>query len=189
MELDYQPVQIPFLRSASGARAIAFILLVSGAVLAFLFWLIYFKPASGYSSGFIGVLPAVNATLNGVSTVLLSAGFLAIRRHNFLLHTRLMLAALVSSALFFVSYVVYHHFHGDTRFTGTGPIRPAYFFVLISHIVLSVIAVPLILTSFYLSLAGRLRAHRLVSRVTLPIWLYVSVTGVLIFAMLKLFSK
>lgn len=189
MELNYHPVQVPFLKSASGGRAISFILLVSGAVLAFLFWLIYFKPASGYSSGFIGALPAVNATLNGVSAVLLSAGFLAIRRRNFVLHTRLMFAALASSALFFVSYVVYHHFHGDTRFTGTGPIRPAYFFVLISHIVLSVVAVPLILTSFYLSLAGRLRVHKLISRVTLPIWLYVSVTGVLIFAMLKLYSN
>ena len=189
MELEYQPVQLPLLKSASAARAVAFILLVSGGVLALLLWLIYFKPSAGYSSRFIGALPAVNATLNGVSAALLTAGFLAIRRRNFALHTRLMFAALASSALFFVSYVVYHHFHGDTKFTGTGPVRPAYFFVLISHILLSVVAVPLILTSFYLSLAGRLRAHRLVSRVTLPVWLYVSVTGVLIFAMLKLFSR
>ena len=188
MELDYQPVQIPFLKSASGGRAISFILLVSGTVLAFLFWLIYFKPASGYSSAFIGALPAVNATLNGVSSVLLVSGFLAIRRRNVNLHLRLMFAALVSSALFFISYVVYHHFHGDTKFTGVGVIRPIYFVVLISHIVLSVVVVPLILTSFYLALAGRLTVHRRLSRFTFPVWLYVSVTGVLIFAMLKLFS-
>jgi putative membrane protein len=189
MELDYQPVQLPFLKSAGNARALTFILVLSGAVVAFLFWLIYFKPASGYSPALIGALPAVNASLNATSAALLTAGFVAVRRRNYALHTKLMFAALGSSALFFVSYVVYHHFHGDTRFTGTGPVRPAYFFVLISHIALSVVVVPMILTSFYLSLAGRLKAHRLVSRVTLPIWLYVSVTGVLIFAMLKLFAR
>ena len=130
----------------------------------------------------------MNATLNGVSSVLLVAGFVAIRRRNVNLHLRLMFAALVSSALFFVSYVVYHHFHGDTKFAGVGFVRPVYFFVLISHIVLSVVVVPLILTSFYLAFAGRLTVHRKLSRFTFPVWLYVSVTGVLIFAMLKLFS-
>lgn len=189
MELDYHPLQLPFLKAASNTRALAFILLVSGAVVAFLFWLIYFKPSSGYAPALIGALPAVNASLNAISAALLTAGFLAVRRRNYALHTKLMFAALGSSALFFVSYVVYHHFHGDTKFTGAGPVRPIYFFVLISHIALSVIVVPMILTSFYLSLAGRLKAHRLVSRITLPVWLYVSVTGVLIFAMLKLFSR
>jgi putative membrane protein len=187
-ELDYQPLQVPLLRSASNARAVSFILLLSGTVVAFLVWLIYFKPAQGYSSRFIGSLPAVNATLNGISSVLLILGLRAVKRRNYALHVRLMLSALVSSALFFVGYVVYHNFHGDTKFTGTGPIRPVYFFVLISHILLSAVAVPLILSSFYLSLAGRLSLHKRVSRVTFPIWLYVSVTGVLIFAMLKLFS-
>jgi putative membrane protein len=187
-QLDYSPIQVPLLRSAGTGRALAFILSFSAAVVAFLFWLIYFKPAQGYSSRVIGALPAVNATLNGISSVLLVGGFVAIRRRNIHLHLRLMFAALVSSALFFVSYVVYHHFHGDTKFLGTGAVRPAYFFVLISHILLSVVVVPLILTSFYLALAGRLATHRKVARVTFPIWLYVSVTGVLIFAMLKLFS-
>jgi putative membrane protein len=187
-ELDYQPLQIPLLRSASNARAVGFILLLSVTVVTFLVWLIYFKPAQGYSSRFIGALPAVNATLNGISSVLLVAGFRAVKRRNYALHVRLMFAALVSSALFFVSYVVYHNFHGDTKFTGTGAVRPIYFFILISHILLSAVAVPLILSSFYLSLAGRLALHKKVSRITFPIWLYVSVTGVLIFAMLKLFS-
>ena len=188
MEANYSPIHVPLLRSASTARALSFILLFSAAVVAFLFWLIYFKPTQAYSSKIIAALPALNATFNGISSVLLVAGFLAIRRRNIALHLRLMFAALISSALFFVSYVVYHHFHGDTKFLGTGVVRPVYFFVLISHIVLSVVVVPMILTSFYLSLAGRLAAHRKVSRFTFPIWLYVSVTGVLIFVMLKLFS-
>ena len=188
-ELDYQPLQIPLLRSASNARAVSFILLLSGTVVAFLVWLIYFKPAQGYSSRFIGALPAVNATLNGISSVLLVAGFRAVKRRNYALHVRLMFAALASSALFFVSYVVYHNFHGDTKFTGTGPVRPLYFFILITHIVLSAIVVPMILLSFFLALSGRLVAHRRLSRYTFPVWLYVSVTGVLVFAMLKAFAK
>ena len=188
MARDYQPVQFPFLRSAGNARAVSFILAFSGIVLAFLFWLIYFKPSGGYSPEMLRALPAVNASVNAVTTVLLAAGFVAIRRRNFALHTKLMFAALGASTVFLVGYVLYHYFHGHTKFTGVGPVRPVYFFILISHIVLSAVAVPLILSSFYLSLAGRLNAHRAVARVTLPIWLYVSVTGVMIFAMLKLFS-
>lgn len=188
MELDYRPIEVPLLKSAGNARALAFILLFSAAVVSFLIWLIYFKPAAGYSSHFIGSLPAVNATLNGISAILLVSGFIAIKKRQINLHLRFMFAALISSALFFISYVTYHHFHGDTHFTGVGVIRPIYFFILISHIALSAVVVPMILTSFYLSLAGQLSLHRKVSRFTFPIWLYVSVTGVLIFALLKLFS-
>jgi putative membrane protein len=188
MELEYQPVQIPALRAASSARALVFIMLFSAAVVAFLFWLLYFKPSQGYSSRIIGALPAVNATLNGISSLLLICGFVAIRRRKIAMHLRFMFAALISSTLFFISYVVYHNLQGDTTFTGVGIIRRIYLSILISHISLSVIAVPLILTSFYLSLSGRLAAHRKLSRFTFPIWLYVSVTGVLIFTMLKLFA-
>jgi putative membrane protein len=188
MELTPSTAEIPLLRSASSARAFSFILAFSGIVVAFLVWLIYFKPPHGYSSRAIGALPAVNATLNGVSATLLVFGFLAIKRRNVSLHLRLMFAALFSSALFLISYVVYHTFHGDTKFTGLGAVRPVYFFILITHIALSAVVVPMILMSFYLSLSGRLAAHRKLSRFTFPIWLYVSVTGVLIFAMLKLFA-
>jgi putative membrane protein len=180
--------ELPALRRIGVGRAAAGIGVASAAVFAFLFWLVYFKPAAGYTSAVIGYLPAVNAGLNFLSAAFLLAGFVAIRRRNFVRHAKLMFAALTTSALFFVSYVVYHNFHGDTKFLGQGLIRPAYFFILISHIVLSGIAVPLILGSFFLSLSGKLRAHRVLSRVTLPIWLYVSVTGVLIFVLLKAFN-
>ena len=123
-----------------------------------------------------------------IVSLLLVGGYVAVRRRKYELHLKLMFAALGSSALFFVSYVVYHHFHGDTKFLGTGSIRAVYFFVLISHIILSAVAVPLILLSFYLSLAGRLALHRKVSRYTFPIWLYVSVTGVMIYLMLRYFG-
>jgi putative membrane protein len=188
MELNYQPAYVPFLRSAGNARALTFIIALSVAVIAFLFWLLYFKPAEEYSSRYIAALPALNATLNGISSILLVSAFVAVRRRNILLHMRLIFAALISSALFLVSYITYHHFHGDTKFTGTGLIRPVYFTILISHIALSACAVPLILTSLYLALAGKFATHRKVSRFTFPIWLYVSITGVMIFFMLKLFS-
>jgi putative membrane protein len=182
------PVQIAAFRGVGPGKALAIILGISGAVFGFLVWLIYFRPRGGYSSEFINALPAVNATLNSISTVLLCCGLIAIKQRKFEAHLKLMFAALGSSALFLISYVVYHTFHGDTKFLGQGFVRPVYFAILISHILLSAVAVPLILSSFYLSLAGRMKAHKKVSKFTFPIWLYVSVTGVLIFAMLKAFN-
>jgi putative membrane protein len=186
--LDYLPVpqlQIPVLRGVNLGRAIAVILVLSLVVFAFLFWLVYIKKAAGVHSQLIRDLPAVNATLNSLSTVFLISGLVAILRRNYALHMRLMFSALVTSAGFFVCYVIYHNAHGDTRFPGTGWVRPIYFTILISHISLSAVAVPLILSSFYLSLSGRYSLHRRVSRITFPIWLYVSITGVVVYAFLK----
>jgi putative membrane protein len=187
--MDAADLQIPALRSMSGSKAIAAILGVSAAVFLFLVWLIYFKPATGYSSEAIGLLPAVNATLNALSSAFLITAFVAVKQRRYASHIRWVFAAVASSTLFLISYVVYHNFHGDTKFTGQGLVRRIYFFILISHIVLSAVVVPLILTTLYLALAGRLHVHRRVARYTFPIWLYVSITGVLIFAMLKLFSS
>ena len=181
-------IQVPALRSLGAPRAMALIVALSVAVVAFLFWLIYFKGSTGHTSRAIAALPAVNATLNALATLFLITGYLAVRRRRYMLHVKLMFAALASSTLFFVSYVVYHNFHGDTKFLATGPIRPTYFFILITHILLSVVVVPMILTSLYLSLSGKMATHKRVSRWTLPIWLYVSVTGVLIFVLLKVFN-
>ena len=98
------------------------------------------------------------------------------------------LAAMGASALFLVSYLVYHGVHGDTKFVGQGIVRPIYFFVLITHIVLSAVTLPLVFSSFFFSLSGRFPAHKKVSKATAPLWLYVSVTGVLVFAMLKIWN-
>lgn len=178
-------IQIPAFRAVSNGRAIGIILLLSAVVFAFLFWLVYIKKAAGYHSQFIAALPAVNAGLNALSTLFLVSGLLAILRRNYNLHMKLMFSALVSSALFFVCYVIYHNAHGDTHFPHVPIVRPIYLTILISHIVLSGVAVPLILTSFFLSLSGKYALHKRVSRFTFPIWLYVSVTGVVVFAMLK----
>jgi putative membrane protein len=180
-------VQIPAFRSISNRTAVAVILLLSAVVLLFLLWLVYIKPAAGYTSALIGALPAVNATLNSLSATFLVAGFIAVKNRQYARHMKLMFSALASSTLFFVCYVIFHNARGNIPFSGVGLVRPIYFSILVSHIMLSMIVVPMILTSFYLSLAGRYNLHKRVSRITFPIWLYVSVTGVLVFAMLKLF--
>ena len=178
-------LRISALENVRIGRAMGVILLVSIAAFASLFWLVLLRHPGGQGSRVVGLLPAVNAGLNGLSTVFLVAGFAAVLRGNYGRHMRFMLAAFASSTLFLVSYVLYHNAHGETRFVAQGWVRPVYFGVLISHITLSAVALPLILTSFFLALSGKFPIHRRVSRFTFPIWLYVSVTGVLVFLMLK----
>ena len=169
-------------------RPLVIIGAVSAAALTFLVWLIYFRSAPGATGG-LEFLPAVNATLNALSAVCLGLGVAAIRGGDRVRHQRLMTAAFAFSTLFLVSYVVYHAYHGDTRFAGEGLIRPVYFFVLISHIVLSAVALPLVLTTFYLSWSEQFERHRRLARYTFPLWMYVSVTGVLIFILLNVFGR
>jgi uncharacterized membrane protein YozB (DUF420 family) len=129
-------------------------------------------------------LPALNATLNATSAVLLLLAFRAIRRLEIQRHRRLMLAAASVSAAFLVSYLYYHAHVGSVHFTGPGPVRALYFAILISHTILAVAIVPLVLRTLYLGLRRRDDRHRRIARWTFPIWLYVSVTGVVIYLML-----
>ncbi len=128
--------------------------------------------------------PLLNAVLNGTSALLLSGGFVAIRRCRIALHKACMLAACVTSILFLVSYLLYHHQVGSTAFTGQGAIRVVYFTVLISHTVLAVVIVPLVIMTLYRAWREQWPRHRRLARWTLPLWLYVSVTGVVIYIML-----
>ncbi|HVG32615.1 MAG TPA: DUF420 domain-containing protein [Pyrinomonadaceae bacterium] len=164
-------------------------IIASALVIGSLLWLIYLKQPPG--SGAVAsdsVLPAVNAMLNALSACSLVIGFIFIRRGQINLHRTFMLGALFFSALFLVSYIAYHSTHGDTPFRGTGLIRPIYFFILISHILLTVVALPVILTTLFLALTGRFNAHRRIARITLPAWLYISITGIAIFFMLRFFN-
>ena len=129
-------------------------------------------------------LPALNATLNATSAVLLLLAYRAIRRLDVERHRRLMLAAASTSALFLVSYVVYHARVGSVRFTGQGPVRAVYFSILITHTILAAAIVPMVLRTLFLGLKRLDPAHRRIARWTFPIWLYVSVTGVVIYLML-----
>ena len=135
-------------------------------------------------------LPAVNATLNGAATVLLVRGWLQIRRGQRLAHKQTMLAAFGVSVAFLACYLTYHallqiYAHGAiTRFQGTGLSRPVYFSILLSHTILAVVTVPLVLVTLNRGLRERFDKHRAIARWTFPIWLYVSVTGVVIYFML-----
>ena len=129
-------------------------------------------------------LPRVNALLNTTSAVLLSVGYWCIRTRRQTVHACCMLAACASSALFLVSYIVYHAHAGVVHFTGRGIVRPVYFTILTTHTILAVVIVPLVLHTLYLALRRRFDAHRGLARWTLPLWLYVSVTGVIIYWML-----
>ena len=129
-------------------------------------------------------LPAVNATLNGLAAVFLVIGYVLIRRGRRDLHKRFMLAALGTSTLFLISYVIYHANAGSRPFTGTGPVRIVYFAILITHVVLAAAILPLALVTTGRGLREQYAKHVRVARWTLPIWLYVSVTGVIIYLML-----
>lgn len=163
----------------------AFNVIVSVAAVAFLTWLTMFRTVEGSHS--LAFMPTVNAAFNSLSAILIVLGWRAIRNKNKRLHRTLMLAAFVSSAAFLIGYLVYHAAAGDTPYQGVGAIRLVYFFVLISHIVLSVTVLPLCLAAFYFAFSQRFEAHKKLTRWLMPIWLYVSVTGVIVYLMLHVF--
>ena len=132
----------------------------------------------------IGDLPTLNAVLNGTSAVLLAFGYLFIRRKKVNLHKACMVSAFVISTLFLVSYLIYHYHAGSKPFPGEGWTRPVYFAILISHVMLATVTLPLAIVTLARGLRGRFEKHRSIARWALPIWLYVSVTGVAVYLML-----
>jgi uncharacterized membrane protein YozB (DUF420 family) len=130
------------------------------------------------------ILPHLNAVLNGTSALLLVTGYFFIRQGTVRLHRACMLGALTASCLFLISYLIYHAQVGSVRFRGEGWIRAVYFVVLISHTVLATTVVPLAIITLRRALKERFDRHRVIARWTLPIWLYVSVTGVIVYFML-----
>ena len=129
-------------------------------------------------------LPTVNAVLNATSALLLIRGWFLIRAKNIQAHRRVMTAAFTCSTLFLVSYLTYHFQVGSVRFTGTGTPRTIYLAILLTHTVLAAVVAPMAITAFLLARAGKIEKHRRLAKVTFPVWLYVSVTGVVIYWML-----
>jgi putative membrane protein len=164
--------------------------LLSAVTLVGLVWLIYFGPkdSSGYSQEFIEFLPVLNVSLNSLASLFLIAGFIFIKKKKEIMHRNMMVSAFVASSLFLVSYLIYHYAHGDTKFINVGFIKYSYFFILISHIILSGVVLPLIFTTFYYILTNNRAKHKKFAMITFPIWLYVSVTGVLVFFYLRYFN-
>ena len=132
-------------------------------------------------------LPALNAFCNSTAAILLIAGLICIRRKAVRAHRACMLGAFGVSIVFLISYVVYHAHAGDVRFLGQGAIRPIYFTILISHVTLAFVIVPLAIVTLWRALSGRFDAHRKIARWAWPIWMYVSVTGVIVYLMLYRF--
>lgn len=129
-------------------------------------------------------LPALNATLNATCATLLVAGWILIKRGRIQAHRNVLLAACATSVLFLVSYLVYHAQVGSVKFTKQGPIRIVYFAILLTHTVLAAAIVPMVLITLSRALRARYDAHRRIARWTMPLWLYVSVTGVIVYVML-----
>ncbi len=134
-------------------------------------------------------LPRLDAILNGASAVLLCIGYLFIRRGKVIPHMTCMLSAVACSAGFLVSYLYFHYHAGLVRFSGQGPVRPTYFAILISHTILAAAIVPLVIITLSFALRRRFAKHKAIARWTLPIWLYVSVTGVIVYWLLFILYK
>ena len=130
------------------------------------------------------VLPTVNATLNAIAGLFLFAGYVLIRRRRIQAHRNAMLGAFAASTLFLISYLVYHAQVGSRPFTGQGVIRYAYFTILISHVILATAILPMAISTLSRGLRGRYDDHRRIAKRTFPIWMYVSVTGVIVYVML-----
>lgn len=176
-------------RAGMNARpVVGAIVVVSGLAISFLLWLVYIHHASADFAGRWTFLPALNALLNGLCAVTLCVGFYFIKHRDIAAHRASMLLAFAFSSAFLVSYIANHALHGDTIFPGHGPVRTLYLSILASHVVLSIVALPLVLTTFFFSLTGRFAIHRRIARVTLPIWLYVSITGVVVFLFLRAYA-
>lgn len=135
-------------------------------------------------SEYVSYLPHLNAFLNGTSAILLVSGYTFIRKGNIAAHRTCQISALVVSVLFLASYLTYHFNHGATRFTGQGLVRPLYFTILTSHTILAVVIVPLVIITFFRAVRADFVRHRKIARITLPLWLYVCVTGVIVYLML-----
>jgi putative membrane protein len=189
LRIDFCDVIVSMEQAQINPRPIiAGIIVVSGLAVSLLLWLLYVHHASADFTGRWMFLPALNALLNGLCAVTLCVGLFFIKQRNIAAHRASMLLAFALSSAFLVSYIVNHAVHGDTIFPGHGSVRTLYLSILASHVILSIVALPMVLTTLFFSLTGRFAMHRRIARFTFPIWLYVSITGVVVFVFLKAYA-
>ena len=169
---------------AGGKVPIAAIVVVSGVAVAFLLWLLYVHQAPPAFADRLQFLPALNAVLNGCAALSLTVGFSFIRARNIPAHRTAMVVAFAFSTVFLLSYITHHALHGSTYYPGHTAMRTVYRVLLSSHVLLSIVALPLVLVTFFFSLTRRFPQHKRIARWTFPLWLYVSVTGVVVYLML-----
>lgn len=131
----------------------------------------------------------LNVMLNSLTTCCLIFGYWQIKKGNKEIHIKAMLSAFGISILFLTSYLTYHYFHGDTKFVASGLVRPLYFFILITHVILSIVNLPLVLTTMFFAFKKNHEKHKKFAKITLPIWLYVSVSGILVYLFLEFLNN
>jgi putative membrane protein len=166
-------------------HVVSAIVAISLAASLFLVWLVYFHQPIDVGNTHLTFLPALNAVLNSLCTIALIVGYRYVRRGALIEHRNAMFGAFFFSSLFLASYITNHALHGDAHFPGHGGARFFYLWILLTpHIIASMIALPFVLVTFFLALTGRFPIHRRVARITFPLWLYVSVSGVIVYAML-----
>lgn len=168
----------------SDKRVFQLILVLSVVVFAVVV-ILYSLPKQEVIPDWAKLLPTLNASLNGSCSILLLVSFWAIRNKNIALHKKLNLTAFALSSVFLVSYIIFHSFGVETKFPVDNALRPLYLFILLTHIVLAAIVLPMVLISFYFGLQGKIDQHRKVSKFTFPVWLYVTVTGVIVYLMIS----
>jgi putative membrane protein len=142
-------------------------------------------PRAEHVPPFVKFLPTFNAFINGTCSILLVASYYFIRKKDINTHKKLNITTFILSSVFLLSYVTFHSYGIETRFPADNPIRPYYLIILISHIILAAVVLPLVLISFYFGLTGKVQAHRKITRFSFPIWLYVTVTGVVVYLMIS----
>lgn len=162
------------------------ILILSLSIVVFLAIAVLSRVKIDIDPGFdIHVFALVNAIINSTVSITLVAAFVAVRRKQYIIHRNLMFVAILLSALFLVSYIAHHLLAGETKFGGDGAIRYVYYFVLLTHILLAAVILPFILFTAYRALTGDFEKHKKLSRYTFPLWLYVSVSGVLVYLLIS----
>jgi putative membrane protein len=157
---------------------------VSVLALALLGYLLVIRQGSGDRTA-LAFMPAVNASFNAAAAVLLVLAVVAIKRRQVARHQALMISAFASSTFFLVGYLAYHYVHGDTTYPGSGGLRAVYLLLLASHVILSIPVVPMCLAAFYFAFQRNFVTHKKITKLLFPIWLYVSITGVVVFTMLR----
>jgi putative membrane protein len=134
-------------------------------------------------------LPLINSVFNSLSAICLMAGFIAIKKGNKEVHKRFMISALIFSSVFLLGYLTYHYHHGSTIFPDLGWIKTLYLLILFPHIILAAVMVPMIIMTFYYAFSEKFEKHKKLAKITFPIWMYVSVTGVIIYLMVHQWFK
>jgi len=161
------------------------LILIVSLLIPILVAILFFLPKDFEVGEGVYYLPAANAVINALTSIVLILAYVAIRRQDRITHQRLMLSALLLSVLFLLSYVSYHSLTESTEFGGEGWIKTAYYFILISHILLAIAIVPLVLVTFSRALSQKFDKHKKIARITLPLWLYVTLTGVVVYLMIS----